>query len=72
VHLVIQFHPHWYPIGLTQVGLIGILLSSMAFAWFAPLLEHKSPLFNDFETLFEKFNVTFGHSNKEHTFNIKI
>jgi hypothetical protein len=44
----------------------------MAFAWFAPLLEHKSPLLNDFETLFEKFNVTFGHSNKEHTFNIKI
>jgi len=44
----------------------------MAFAWFAPLLEHKSPLLNDFETLFEKLNVTFGHSNKEHTFNIKI
>jgi hypothetical protein len=32
----------------------------MALAWFAPLLEHQSPLFNDFEAFFEEFHATFG------------
>jgi hypothetical protein len=44
----------------------------MALVWFAPMLEHQSPLFDYFETFFEKFNATFGDSNKERTSNIKI
>jgi hypothetical protein len=47
--LVIQFHPHRYPIGPTQVKLIGTLLLSTTLAWLALLLEHQSPLFNNFE-----------------------
>jgi hypothetical protein len=70
--LVIRFHLHQYPTNPTQVGLIGILLSGMALAWFAPLMEHQSPLLNDFQVFFEKFNATFGDSNKKCIFNIKI
>jgi hypothetical protein len=44
----------------------------MTLVWFAPLLEHQSPLFNDFETFFEKFNAIFFNLDKECTFNIKI
>jgi hypothetical protein len=72
VHLVIWLHPNQYPTSPTQVGLVGILLSSMAFFWFAPLFEHQSPLFNNFEAFFEKFNATFGDLDKKHTSNIKI
>jgi hypothetical protein len=72
VCLIIRFHLQQYPTNPTQVGLIGILLLGMALAWFAILLEHQSPLFNNFEMFFEKFNATFGYSNKECMFNIKI
>jgi hypothetical protein len=44
----------------------------MALAWFTLLLEHRSPLLNDFEVFPEKFNATFGDSNKKRMFNIKI
>jgi hypothetical protein len=44
----------------------------MTLAWFAFLLEHQSPLFNDFEMFLEKFNAIVGDSDKEHMFNIKI
>jgi hypothetical protein len=47
-------------------------LSSITFAWFAPLLEHQSPLFKDFEALFEEFNATFGNLDKNYMSNIKI
>jgi hypothetical protein len=72
VHLVIQLHFHQYPIGLTQVGFISTLLSSTTLAWFASLLEHQLPLFNDFETFFEKFSATFGNLDKKRTSNMKI
>jgi hypothetical protein len=39
---------------------------------FAPLLEHQLPLLNDFELFLEKFIATFGDSNEECMFNIKI
>jgi hypothetical protein len=72
VRLVIQLHPHQYPIGPTQVGLIGTLLSITTLVWFTPLLEHQSPLLNDFDGFLEEFNPTFRDSDKEHTFTIKI
>jgi hypothetical protein len=43
----------------------------MTLPWFTPLLEHQSPLLNDFEMFFEEFDATFGNSDKEHTFNLK-
>jgi hypothetical protein len=55
-----------------KVGFIGTLLLGTTLAWFTPLLEHQSPLFNNFKTFIEKFNATFGNSNKEHTSKIKI
>jgi hypothetical protein len=72
VCLVIRLHPHWYPTGLAQVGLINTLLSGTTLAWFTPLLEHLSPLFNDFEAFIKEFNATFGDLDKERMFNIKI
>jgi hypothetical protein len=71
VCLVIQFHPHGYPIGLAQVEFIGTLLSSIASVWFALLLEHQSPLLDNFETFLEKFNATFGDSNKKHSLTLR-
>jgi hypothetical protein len=41
------------------------LLSNTTLAWFTPLLEHQSPLLNNFESFFEKFGAFFGDSNKE-------
>jgi hypothetical protein len=72
VHLIIQLHPHQHPTSLAQVRFIGILLSSTTIVWFAPLLEHQSPLLNNFETFFEELNATFGDLDKKRTFNIKI
>jgi len=76
MHLIIWLHFHQCPTKPTQIRLIGTLLSSMALTWFAPLLEHQSPLLNNFEKFHEKFheklNATFGNSNKEHRSNIKI
>jgi hypothetical protein len=41
------------------------LLSSITLAWLTPLLEHQSPLLNNFESFFEKFGASFSDSNKE-------
>ncbi len=72
VHLVILLHHHPCPTSPTQIGLIHILLSCIIFIWFTLLLEHQSPLFNDFEAFLKNFNVTFGNLNKKCTSNIKI
>ncbi len=48
------------------------LMSSKALALFAPLLEHQSPLLNNFETFLEKLNATFGDLDKECMSSIKI
>jgi hypothetical protein len=44
----------------------------MALVWFTPLLEHQSPLFNNFEAFLRKFNATFGDFDKEFMSSIKI
>jgi hypothetical protein len=51
---------------------IGIQLALLKLDLVAPLLEHQSPLLNNFETFFKKFNATFGDLNKEHMSSIKI
>jgi hypothetical protein len=63
--LVIRLHPHWFPIGPTQIGFISILLLGKTLVWFAPLLEHQAPFLNNFETFLKKFNATFGKLDKE-------
>ncbi len=37
------------------------------FASFAPLIECRSPLFNDFEAFFDEFNAIFGNLDRECT-----
>jgi hypothetical protein len=40
--------------------------------WFMYLLEHQSPLLNDFETFAKEFCATFGNSNKDNTSTSKL
>jgi hypothetical protein len=72
MHLVILLHPHRYPTGPTLVGFVSTLSSGATLAWFVLLLEHQSPLFNDFEMFLEIFDATFGDSDKECMSSIKI
>ncbi len=65
-------HLHWYPTSLAQVGLISTLLLGTTLIWFAPFLEHQSPLFNNFEAFLEEFNATLGDLDKERMSRIKI
>ena len=60
VQLVIQMHPSRYPTDVSRVGIVGTLLSVLALAWFAPLLEKESPLLNNFEDFLSEFKACFG------------
>ena len=42
-------HPNIYPTDTMRVGLVGTLLLETTLTWFAPLLEKKSSLLQDFE-----------------------
>ena len=55
VRWVIQLHPNRYPIEVARVGLAGTLLRGTALAQFAPLVENKSPLLEDFEAFVKEF-----------------
>ena len=63
VRLVIQMHPTRYPTDISQVGLVGTLLTGMALAWFAPFLENKSPLLHDFDGFIREFQASFGDTD---------
>jgi hypothetical protein len=52
-------HPNRYPNDKSQVGLVGTLLTR-ALAWIPPLLENKSPVLENFETLFTEFQASFS------------
>ena len=60
MRLVIHMHPNRHPTDTTRVGLVGTLLTGTTLAWFAPLLEKKSPLLQDFEGFIKEFQETFG------------
>jgi hypothetical protein len=60
VHLVIHIHPNRYPSDASQVGLVKTLLIGIALTWFAPLLEKKSLVLENFETFIAKFQATFS------------
>ena len=49
------------------MGLIGTLLSGTALAWFAPLLEKKSPLLNNFDEFIKEFQANFGDTDSVRT-----
>ena len=63
VHLVIRLHPNRYPTDVARVGLVGTLLSGTTLAWFAPLLEKKSPLLEHFEAFIKEFQASFGDTD---------
>jgi hypothetical protein len=44
VRLIMQLHPRHYFDDTTRVGFVGTLLTGIATAWFAPILETSSPL----------------------------
>ena len=67
VRLVIQLHPNRYPTEAARVGLVGTLLSGTTLAWFAPLLEKKSPLLEDFEAFVKEFQASFGDTDNTRT-----
>ena len=67
VRLVIQLHPNRYPTDAARVGLVGTLLCGTALAWFAPLLEKKSPLLEDFEAFVKEFQASFGDTDSTRT-----
>ena len=60
-------HPSRYPTDVSRVGLVGMLLSGSALAWFAPLLEKESPLLNNFEEFLSDFKACFGDTNSIRT-----
>ena len=60
VHLVIQLHPNRYSTDAARVGFFGTLLCDTALSWFAPQLEKKSPLLEDFEAFVKEFQASFG------------
>jgi hypothetical protein len=64
VRLIMQLHPRRYFDDTTRVRFVGTLLTGIAVAWFAPILETSSPLLQDFNAFMAKFEVVFGDSDK--------
>ena len=60
-------HPSRYPTDASRVGLVGTLLSGTTLAWFAPLLEKKSPLLNNFENFISEFKASFKDTDSVKT-----
>jgi hypothetical protein len=56
-------HPNRYPSDASRVGLVGTLLTGTALAWFAPLLEKKSPVLENFEAFITEFQASFNDTN---------
>jgi hypothetical protein len=67
VRLVINMHPNRYPNDASRVGLVGTLLTGTALAWFAPLLEKKSPVLENFETFITEFQESFSDTDSVRT-----
>ena len=59
--------PNRYPTDFVRVGLVGTMLCGTTLAWFAPLLEKKSLLFQDFEAFIKEFQASFGDTDSTRT-----
>ena len=64
IKLIIELQPQRYANDFHQVGLIGTLLSRVAQAWFAPLVETTSSLLHNFPASLEEFEATFGDTDR--------
>jgi hypothetical protein len=60
-------HPNRYPNDASRVGLVGTLLTGTALAWFAPLLEKKSPVLENFDTFITEFQASFSDTDSVRT-----
>jgi hypothetical protein len=67
VRLIMQLHPRCYFDDTTRVGFVGTLLTGIAAAWFAPILETSSPLLQDFNAFMAKFETVFRDRDKVRT-----
>ncbi len=67
VRLIMQLHPCRYFDDTTRVGFVGTLITGIAAAWFAPILETSSPLLQDFNAFMVEFETMFGDSDKART-----
>jgi hypothetical protein len=67
VRLIINMHPNRYPTDASRVGLVGTLLTGTALAWFAPLLEKKSPVLENFDTFITEFQASFSDTDSVRT-----
>ena len=67
VRLVFQMHPTRYPTDSARVGLVGTLLTGTTLAWFAPLLEKKCPILDNFDEFIKEFQACFGDTDSMRT-----
>jgi hypothetical protein len=67
VRLIMQLHPCRYFDDTTRVGFVGTLLTRIATAWFAPILETSSPLLQDFNAFMAEFEAVLGDNDKART-----
>jgi hypothetical protein len=72
VRLIIQLHPRCYLDDTTCIGFVGTLLTGIAVAWFAPILETSSPLLQDFNAFMAEFEAMFRDSDKARTLANKL
>ena len=67
VRLVFQMHPTRYPTNSARVGLVRTLLTGTTLAWFAPLLEKKFPILDNFDEFIKEFQACFGDTDSMRT-----
>ena len=67
VRLVFQMHPTRYPTDSARVGLVETLLTGTTLAWFAPLLEKKCPILDNFDEFVKEFQACFGDTDSMRT-----
>ena len=65
VRLYLHLHPFRYSNDFVKVGFVRTLLTGIALLWFAPLLERKSNILNNFEVFMTGLSTIFGKSDKK-------
>ncbi len=72
VRLIMQLHLRRYFDDTIRVGFVGTLLTGIAAAWFAPILETSSLLLQDFNAFMAEFEAVFGDNDKARTLANKL
>jgi hypothetical protein len=60
-------HPNLYPTDAARVGLVGTLLIGTALAWFAPMLEKKSQVLENFDAFISEFQANLSDTDSVRT-----